>query len=306
MEGVAVIVDEAGAVGFEFGLVEFKGVEEGGAVGGGDRPPECGVTGGDARCVAQPWAGKGLPFGRSGALEGAGKGGGENVWQVAGAGDDGVVCFGGCRDCPHPEALPVVREGVERVGRGCFRGGEDADPVFKKMGGGVLKPGFFGTCHGVRADEDGGCGKDCLRGGAGGCLGAAYVGDEGARVQGGDGGGEDFGGLVHGHADDDERGVAHAIGGGVVDAVAPGLAGATLARLGTARPSGEVGGGVAGARGLQERRAEESGAENGNFCEHVFSGLKGGRLMGRFNPFSKQTIQGGALRPPISHPQKNQ
>jgi hypothetical protein len=50
--------------------------------------------------------------------------------------------------------------------------------------------------------------------------------------------------------------------------------------------------GVAFSRGLEERRAEESGAENGNFGEHVFSGLKEGCLIGRFSPFSKQTIRG--------------
>lgn len=148
-EGVVIVIGEGVSVGFKLGLVDFDGMEEGGAIGGGDGSPECGVAGGDACGVAQPRAGERLPFGRGCTLEGAGEGGGENVRQVAGVGDNGVVCFRGCRDGFHPEALPVAFEGFECVGRGCFRGSKNAGPVFKQVGSGVFEPGFFGACHGV-------------------------------------------------------------------------------------------------------------------------------------------------------------
>jgi len=73
---------------------------------------------------------------------------------------------------------------------------------------------------------------------------------------------------VNGSAGDDEVGGGGGVGGVGEDGVAPGLAFALEAGFGAAGPDGGFAAEAAAFRGLEERGAKETGAENGDGVEH--------------------------------------
>ncbi len=217
--------------GFEgFGVVVFEGVDEGCEVlgptgegcqesvpiGEGDIAPHFWRTGGDAGGVAESGGAEDpLGAGMAGIEDMPGEQGGDDVREVAGATDDGIVFESVHDERDSADGFPEFEDGFESGLGGVEGGGNDATCVDEEIGAGGGDAGLFGAGHGMGADEPGiGLEAEGFEGMDDGSLGGADVGDDGVWAEVREDGFGEGGELADGSAEDDQVGIAD--GGGEV------------------------------------------------------------------------------------------
>ena len=285
-----VAVGEGGAEAVEFGFEVAQGAENLIAVLLENGAPDLRVARGDAGRVAQAAAGVVAPR-RIFFREATAEGGGDHLREVADVGDNFVVLVGRHGDHLGAEGMPERDDGGGGGGRRVGERSDEAGAVLKEAGGAVFPAGFFGTGHGVCADEVGAGGEGGV--GVAGDLAfhAADIGDEGAgREIGGDlaAEGDD---LVDRGGDHDEVGPLHGCVGRVGDGVAPRLFAEGEARLRAAGPKHNPGGDAVDARSAGDRPAEETGGEDGELGKgrHV---RKNAKTAGGVEPGGGDEVRG--------------
>ena len=114
-----------------------------------DRGPERRGAGGHPRGICPASADERQEAG----VDSTGRGGGQNVWQVAGAGQCRVVAAGRHGLNGRTSGPPKRRGSTDRVGIGPVVGRQDHLTVVKEIRDGVLAPGFFATGDRVGGHE---------------------------------------------------------------------------------------------------------------------------------------------------------
>ena len=206
----------------EFGDVGGQGAAQVFAVGQGDVAPHLGGAGSDAGGVPEAGGAEGGAGGQSLGLQDlGGQRGGDDVREMAGPADQGVVFARGKLEGAGAEGVPKFGQGAHGGGRGFRGGGDDADGVDKQIDAGGEDAGFFGTGHGMAAHKGGtGPGDEGFEVADDGGLDAADIGDDGTRFQGGELLGGDGAHLGERGAENDEVGAGDGgeeVGGGVIE-----------------------------------------------------------------------------------------
>ena len=289
-----VAVGEGGAETVEFVFEAAQGAENFIAILFENGAPDLRIARGDAGGVAQAAAGVIAPRGIFFREETA-ETGGDHLREVADMGDNFVVLVGRHGDHLGAEGMPERDDGGGGGGRRVGERSDEAGAVSKEPGGAVFPAGFFGTGHGVRADEVGAGGEGGVAEAGDLAFHTADIGDEGA--------GSEIGGDLAAEGDDlvdrggehDQVSPLHGCVGRVGDGVAPRLFAEGETRFRAAGPENDPGGDTVDARGAGDRPAEETGGEDRELGKGRH-GRKNAKTAGGVEPGGGDGVRGSQPR----------
>lgn len=84
------------------------------------------------------------------------------MWEVGDVGEESIVSVRAQANEVHAEGLPEVLDECQGLSAGTASGSGDADAILEEVGSGEFDAAFFGTCHGMTADEMDFSGEDLV------------------------------------------------------------------------------------------------------------------------------------------------